>query len=114
MSAQHKTEIKKIKAFPIAAKLTFGTEAKTGQILKLTPTGFLVEAAIAGLKTGEKFAIDFELPVLHSQISGPCVLVKLYTTVETHVIEGHFENLPQDQETKIMKFLASIPKASGT
>ena len=57
----------KVKAFPIPAKLTIGAapEGITGQVLKLNTRGFLVEADVPAWKTGEKFNITFELPVLH-------------------------------------------------
>ncbi len=47
--------------------------------MKLTPAGFLFEITFGGLKTGEKFDCEFDLPVLHKIVTEPCVVVKLYT-----------------------------------
>jgi hypothetical protein len=104
----------KVKAYPIAARLTIGAAPAPipGQILKLTPHGFLVEALVPAMKTGEKFTIAFELPVLHKMITDHCVVVKMYTSPETQVVEGHFQSITGDNESAIMRFLASIPKAA--
>jgi hypothetical protein len=109
-----KTQVVKVKAFPIAAKLTIGNspEARAGQILKLTPHGFLVEANVPAMKTGDKFAIAFELPVLRKQVTDQCVAVKLYTSPGTQVIEGHFLSIAAENEQSIMRFLASISKVA--
>jgi hypothetical protein len=109
-----KSQVVKVKAFPIAAKLVVGSgpEALSGQILKLTPRGFLIEAAVPALKTGDKFTITFELPVLRTVVTDTCVVVKLYTSPGSQVLEGHFQSLSADGERAIMRFLASIPKAA--
>jgi hypothetical protein len=112
--AKGKATVVKVKAFPIAAKLTIGAspESIPGQILKLTAHGFLVEASVTAMKTGEKFTITFELPVLHEAVTAPCVVVKIYTSSEAQVIEGHFQSISAQNEKTIMRFLASIPKGA--
>jgi hypothetical protein len=112
--AKSKTKVVKVKAFPFAAKMTVGANVAEAQILKLTASGFLMEAQMPGLKTGEKFQIAFELPVVQKAISEMCVVVKLYTTVESHVIEGHFHSLPAEEERKIRQFLSRIPKTASS
>jgi hypothetical protein len=87
-------------------------EAIAGQILKLTPRGFLAEASVGAMKTGEKFSISFELPVLKNVVNDVCVVVKMYTSPGTQVIEGHFQSITAENEHAIMRFLASIPKAT--
>lgn len=119
-----KTKPVKVKAFPIAAKMTLGapvastpapgagsSAAVDAKILKLTQAGFLLEMPIAGLKTGAKFTIDFEIPVTHHKVSEACVIVKLYTAIGSHVIEGHFQGLSLENEQRLMRFLNSIPRA---
>jgi hypothetical protein len=108
-----KTKTVKVKAFPIAAQMTIGASVHAGQILKLTASGFLFEAQSSGLKTGEKFQISFELPVLHHAVVEPCVIVKIYTTAGSQVIEGHFQSVGPENEKKILKFLSAIPKATA-
>ncbi len=110
-----KSQVVKVKAFPIAAKLAFGASPEIGgQILKLTPHGFLVEAQAPAMKTGERFTVSFELPVLRIGISDSCVVVKMYSSPGTQVIEGHFQSISAESEKAIMRFLASIPKAADS
>ncbi len=105
-------KIVKVKPYPIKAKMTVGAAVVEGQILKLTPTGFLIDAPVPGMKTGIKFQIKFKLPLKDYEIDEACVLVKLYTTMESHVIEGHFQNLGVENEKHLRRFLISIPKAT--
>lgn len=114
MNANTKTIKVKIIAFPMAAKMTVGADTVDGQILKLTPSGFLIEMPLQGLKTGEKFQVAFEIPITHHQVTEACVIVKLYTTIDSNVIEGHFQSLSLDNEIKIKRFLHSVFKASGS
>lgn len=108
-------KIKKVKAYPIPAKMTVGTSPETvsGQVLKLNQRGFLIEANVPAWKTGDKFSITFELPVLHKVLNEACVVVKLYTSTGAQVIEGHFQSITQDGEGHIMRFLASMTKAES-
>ncbi len=110
MSKSGKTVKTKVKPFPIKAKLTVGAESVEGQILKMTASGVLVEAPMPGLKTGTKFQIVFQIPMTNHEVSEICVLVKLYTSIGSHVIEGHFQALNRQNERAIQLFLGSIPK----
>ena len=113
MHNKGKATVVKVKAYPITAKLTIGEspEGFAGQILKLTARGFLVEAIVPAMKTGEKFGIAFELPVLHEAVADQCVVVKMYTSPGTQMIEGHFQSISAASEHAIMRFLASIPRS---
>lgn len=73
------TKVKKVRAYPIPATLTLGTANLSGQVVKLTPQGFLLECPLTALKPGDKFEIKFELPVLNVSIAEACVLVKVYS-----------------------------------
>lgn len=111
MGAQVKTV--KVKPFPIKAKMIVGETPVDGQILKLTNTGFLIEAPVPGLKTGAKFQVAFTIPLTTHEVKEACVLVKLYTSVESHVIEGHFVSVSAANEGKILKFLNTITRSSS-
>ena len=112
MNANNKTVKVKIIAFPMAAKMTVGADTVEAQILKLTASGFLIEVPLTGLKTGGKFQVAFEIPITHQQVTEPCVIVKLYTSIDSNVIEGHFQSLSVESEQKIKRFLHSLSKAS--
>lgn len=105
-------KVAKIKPFSLATQLTFGNEVVPAHILKLTSTGFLADVAKTNLKTGERFQAAFELPGFSKKISELCVVVKVYTSVDSNVIEGHFQSPSHETESQIMKFLANTPKAS--
>ena len=70
--------IKKVSAYPFPVQIKFETSASTGQIVKLTQSGFLAEISLNAVQPGEKFECTFELPVSHALIVEPCVLIKLY------------------------------------
>jgi len=109
------SKVKKVKAFPIPAKMTVGAspESVSGQILKLNARGFLIEANVPAWKTGDKFTVQFQLPVLNNVLTETCVVVKMYTSTGSQVVEGHFQSITPGGEGHIMRFLASIPKAEG-
>ncbi|RYZ75811.1 MAG: hypothetical protein EOP05_06835 [Proteobacteria bacterium] len=108
--------VKKVKAFPINATFTVGTQAIPAKIAKLTPLGFLAETQAAFLKAGDKFTVAFEIPVLHVNVTEACVIVKHYShwiekeggKVPGFLIEAHFQQLSEGVGGKIVDFLSAL------
>lgn len=130
--------VKKVKAFPIAAGIkTAEGQFIPVQIVKLTKQGFLAELAPTPIQPGEKFEVHFEIPVYHTKISEPVVMVKLYQhwgqnsapvsadksasaaepTLQPqqgagimHLVEMHFQNLSITSRNHIDTFLSQVQK----
>ncbi len=113
--------IRKIKVapYPFFAVLrgNFGshTESK-GAIVKLTVTGFLMEVPIPCV-VGEKYEVEFTLPVIGTEYIELVVAVKSYDkmrskTSETreiyHLVELHFRSLKVDKKVSLENFLRQI------
>ena len=107
--------VKKVSAYPIPVQLG----AQPGQIVKLAPTGFLVETSLP-LVVSQQYQSQFSLPVLHSQIQFTGVVVKTYhrfggalgeTKNNTKLAEITFKKLSPGAAEAIGDFLKKIGQA---
>ena len=123
MSDQNSSEkkvIKKVTPYPILTMITQdGTGTPTqGQILKLTPVGFLARFQSDFFKVGDNYHCQFELPVYHTQISEPVKVIKTYDGLavkaaeaqlgRVYTVEFHFRDGLHQHRNTIQKFMAAI------
>lgn len=135
-AAEENVIVKKVKAYPIAAKISVDATSAEGRIVKLTEQGFLIEVQLPNCKPGDKAKIDFELPVLHHVIQETCILIKLYNQfIERQspeslnqaakastaggparyyqLAEFHFMSLSSANRTKILSFVRQAMGGPG-
>lgn len=123
MSDQNSSEkkvIKKVTPYPIMTSITQdGTSSPTqGQILKLTPIGFLARFQSDFFKVGDNYHCQFELPVYHTQISEDVKVIKTYDGLavkaseaqlgRVYTVEFHFRDASHPHRLTIQKFMAAI------
>lgn len=117
MGSEKTPQVKKVRAFPIAATLSLGAHPPIPiKIVKLTQQGFLAESQTASMKLGEKGQAQFEIPVTHDVINESCVIVKHYShwvekdggQAPGFLIEAHFQQLSEAALKKITSFLNSL------
>lgn len=131
--ADPKAQVKKVKAYPIAATLKSAGGAFPAQVVKLTPQGFLAEITASNLQPGEHFEVTFELPVVHQVVTELCVMVKLYNQwagsaatqaqaaaagapIQPGILrlcEMHFQNFSDQGKGHVLSFLRALNKAGG-
>lgn len=135
---QTKVVVKKVKQYPFGVQFKTATGAFNGQIVKLTPQGFLAEVPVPTLQPLERLECAFELPVLHKSVASGVVVVKVYnqwnggaqgaqakatttapptgpgpaasTSPVVHLVELHFQSLPDASKNHITSFLKSSEK----
>lgn len=115
----NKTEkviIQKIKPYPIETSLEQEGKKFSGNILKLTLKGFIMDMKSSFVKVGQEYLVVFEIPVLREFIRGKCKVIKTYD----HSTEGvgaqrmaemHFLALDDEYRERIKKFLSAIGQA---
>lgn len=108
---------KKVRPFPIAAQVAGGEAPVRGNIIKLTPLGFLIEIGANFMKVGEKYEVTFELPVSHFTVKEGVVVVKSYNQFGgdtkaggnlVRVLEMHFRAVSHANKEKITEFLKMV------
>lgn len=77
MSDQN-VNVKKVKAYPFAAQFKTASRTLPAKIVKLTLQGFLAEVSSGLLQPGDHFEVSFELPALHTLVTAPGTVVKIY------------------------------------
>lgn len=70
--------VKKVKAYPIPARIVSNLGPSNAEILKLNYVGCMAEIGESKIQTGDKLEISFELPVVHLHVKEQGVVVKLY------------------------------------
>lgn len=125
----NRAAVRKVRAFPFAVEFR-GESAPTpaapfkGQVVKMTPIGFLAETTQTQINAGDKLHFAFELPALHHLIEGEGVVVKLYNHFTLtapgqpagptlRLLEVHFRLLSLDHQQHVTEFLKKAMKSAS-
>lgn len=113
--AGQKVVVKKVSPYPIAVQLGTSTPPVMAQILKLTSVGFMAELGKGVVQVGSELAVQFQIPVLGSQVAVRAKVMKTYDRYNPkgqpnieRMAEFHFLNLDDLQKESIKRFLTAI------
>jgi hypothetical protein len=116
-------EVKKVKPYPIAAKV-FKADTPApieGQILRVTQLGFQMEVTQLAFSVGNTYKAEFSLPLSQHVISENVKIVRTMdrfidgkATVKGYLVEMHFLNISPMTAKAIKEFEIAInQKSSG-
>jgi hypothetical protein len=113
--------VKRIRPFPFEGQITIGAQSVPVRIHKMTLTGLLLEAN-AFLKVGQRYTLQFTLPVLKSQVTADVVAVKTWDQFAAPISKGgtvlkmielHFKDVPGESHANVVAFLKKIGVVSN-
>ena len=112
----NKTEkviVQKVKPYPFEASLEQEGKKISGDILKLTLKGFIMDMKRSLVMVGQEYLVVFEVPVLREYIRCKCKVIKTYDQSMEGVgtqrrSEMHFLGLDEEYQGRIKKFLSAI------
>lgn len=106
-----RTEVKKVKAFPFPVTVKVTTHVVSGQVVKMSQTGIMVETTSALLSVGDTIEAEFVLPVMKDAIHCTGLVVKLFNQLTgaggLRIAEIHFKIIPDAARGKISDYLAA-------
>lgn len=108
-----KVIIQKVKPYPIESSLEQEGKKLSGDILKLTPKGFIMDMKRSVVLVGKEYLVVFELPVLREYIRCKCKVIKTYdhsteAAGTQRLSEMHFLGLTDEYRERVKKFLVAI------
>ncbi len=126
--AKQNVQVRRVQPYPIFTNFdNQNGKAFAGNIVKLTPHGFLVELNETVVRTSEKYQVRFEIPVMGKEVEAPTHVVKTYDqfrdptqppvkpdgtpatgSVAVRLAEFHFVNPDGRMRDNIKKFLVAI------
>lgn len=117
------TNVKRVKPYPFKGQLKDSRGAYSGQILKLTLQGLMIEISGSSVQPGDKVEVTFTTPVLNGAVILAGVVVKVYNQLtggsqpvaegagSIHLVEVHYKSVPPDSMSRIAIFLESTGQA---
>ncbi len=111
--------VKKVRPYPIPATISGGEKPLSGNLIKLTQMGFLIEVGANFMKVGEKYQVAFDIPMANWNVHEGVVVVKSYNQFGgavgaaaggslVRVLEMHFRSLSSASKEHIVDFLTKI------
>lgn len=106
--------VRKVKAFPFPGQLKDARGSFSGQIVKLTIQGLMIEISGTSVQPGETVEVNFVTPVLNGVVLLAGVVVKVYNqmaadakmgTPSIHLIEVHFRSVAGESISRVAQFL---------
>lgn len=106
-----KAEIKKVKAFPFPVTVKVAGHIVTGQVVKMSTNGLMVETTSALISVGDTVEAEFILPVMKDAVMCTGLVVKLFNQLTgaggLRIAEIHFKIIPDAARGKISDYLAA-------
>lgn len=111
--------VKKVQPYPIAVKVAGAEQTNDGKIVRLAERGFILDTHRVVYKTGTRWQVEFEVPVLHYRVMVECKVIKTYDRFggpngTERMAEFHFINLTDEQRKVIREFLVKINQVIRT
>ncbi len=107
-----RTEVKKVKAFPFPITVKIASHVVSGQVVKMTLTGLMVESTSAMISVGDTVEAEFTLPVMKDAINCTGIVVKLFNQLSgaggLRIAEIHFKIIPDAARGKISDYLGAV------
>lgn len=116
--------VKRVKPYPFQAQFKDARGSYSGQIMKMTLQGLMIEVAGTSVQPGDKVDLSFVTPVLHGVVGLSGVVIKVYNQLSghapptpgavagaIHLIEVHYKTVPPEAMGRIAQFLESTGQA---
>ena len=106
--------VRKVKAFPFPAQLKDARGSFSGQVVKMTIQGLMIEVSGTSVQPGEAVEVNFVTPVLNGVVLLAGVVVKVYNqmaadakmgTPSIHLVEIHFRSVAGESIGRVAQFL---------